>query len=72
MQSKGKISLKFVRTVESLVGVDVFDCACRASVDANISVADAWELWNDREKIPRWMKWIDSVTVRFSHSLSNK
>jgi uncharacterized membrane protein len=36
---------------------------CRASVDADISVADAWELWNDREKIPRWMKWIDNVTV---------
>lgn len=36
---------------------------CRASVDADISVADAWELWNDREKIPRWMKWIDTVTV---------
>ncbi|KAG0611530.1 hypothetical protein M758_7G146700 [Ceratodon purpureus] len=35
----------------------------RASVDADISVADAWELWSDREKIPRWMKWIDNVTV---------
>lgn len=35
----------------------------KASVDADISVADAWELWNDREKIPRWMKWIDNVTV---------
>lgn len=35
----------------------------KASVDTDISVAEAWELWNDREKIPRWMRWIDKVTV---------
>jgi uncharacterized membrane protein len=22
-----------------------------------------WELWSDLEQMPRWMKWIDSVTV---------
>nr|PNR27872.1 hypothetical protein PHYPA_028464 [Physcomitrium patens] len=27
----------------------------------NIFVAEAWEMWNDREKIPRWIKWIDKV-----------
>jgi len=35
-------------------------------VDTEISVADAWEYWNDRERIPRWMKWIDTVTVLHS------
>lgn len=35
----------------------------KASVDADISIAEAWELWSDREKIPQWMKWIDKVTV---------
>lgn len=35
----------------------------KASVDTEISVADAWEYWNDRERIPRWMKWIDTVKV---------
>ena len=35
----------------------------RAKVDADIPVSDAWELWNDRERIPRWMKWIDTVKV---------
>lgn len=46
--------------------------SCRASVDVDISVADAWELWNDREKIPRWMKWIDNVTVRFFQFLTKR
>lgn len=32
-------------------------------MDADIPVSDAWELWNDRESIPRWMKWIDTVKV---------
>lgn len=32
-------------------------------MDADIPVSDAWELWNDRENIPRWMKWIDTVKV---------
>ena len=30
-------------------------------VDAPIDVV--WNLWSDLEKMPQWMKWIDSVTV---------
>ena len=30
-------------------------------VDAPIDLV--WNLWSDLEKMPQWMKWIDSVTV---------
>ncbi|MFM7441774.1 MAG: SRPBCC family protein [Snowella sp.] len=30
-------------------------------VDAPIDLV--WELWSDLEQMPRWMKWIESVTV---------
>ncbi|HEY9654429.1 MAG TPA: SRPBCC family protein [Crinalium sp.] len=33
----------------------------QVEVDAPIEVV--WGLWSDLEQMPRWMKWIDSVTV---------
>lgn len=32
-------------------------------VDVDIPVEMAWSLWADLEQMPRWMKWIDSVSV---------
>ncbi|MBD0267158.1 SRPBCC family protein [Pseudanabaena sp. FACHB-2040] len=32
-------------------------------VDVDVPVEMAWGLWSDLEQMPRWMKWIDSVTV---------
>ncbi|AIE74581.1 MULTISPECIES: SRPBCC family protein [unclassified Synechocystis] len=33
----------------------------QVEVDAPIDLV--WQLWSDLEQMPRWMKWIDSVTV---------
>jgi uncharacterized membrane protein len=33
----------------------------QVEVDAPIELV--WSLWSDLEQMPRWMKWIDSVTV---------
>ncbi len=33
----------------------------QVEVDAPITLV--WQLWSDLEQMPRWMKWIDSVTV---------
>lgn len=33
----------------------------QVEVDAPIELV--WSLWSDIEQMPRWMKWIDSVTV---------
>ncbi|XGV98898.1 MAG: SRPBCC family protein [Leptolyngbya sp. BL-A-14] len=33
----------------------------QVEVDAPIDLV--WSLWSDLEQMPRWMKWIDSVTV---------
>lgn len=32
-------------------------------VDVDVPVQLAWDLWSDLEQMPRWMRWIDSVTV---------
>ncbi len=32
-------------------------------VEVEIPIELAWDLWSDLEQMPRWMKWIDSVTV---------
>jgi len=32
-------------------------------VEVEIPVQLAWDLWSDLEQMPRWMKWIESVTV---------
>ncbi|MEB3231573.1 MAG: SRPBCC family protein [Leptolyngbyaceae bacterium] len=32
-------------------------------VEVNLPIDKVWELWSDLEQMPRWMKWIDSVTV---------
>ena len=32
-------------------------------VDVDVPVQMAWDLWSDLEQMPRWMKWIDSVTI---------
>ncbi len=32
-------------------------------VDVDVPIDFVWSLWSDLEQMPRWMKWIDSVTV---------
>jgi uncharacterized membrane protein len=32
-------------------------------VDVDAPVELVWSLWSDLEQMPRWMKWIDSVTI---------
>ncbi|HEY9764437.1 MAG TPA: SRPBCC family protein [Trichocoleus sp.] len=32
-------------------------------VDVDVPIEMAWGLWSDLEQMPRWMKWIDSVSV---------
>lgn len=32
-------------------------------VDVDVPVQTAWDLWSDLEQMPRWMYWIDSVTI---------
>jgi len=32
-------------------------------VEVNTPVAVVWDLWHDLEKMPLWMKWIESVTI---------
>lgn len=32
-------------------------------VDVDVPIEMAWQLWSDLEQMPRWMKWIDSVSV---------
>jgi uncharacterized membrane protein len=34
-----------------------------AQVELPVSVDKVWQLWSDLEQMPKWMKWIDSVTV---------
>lgn len=34
-----------------------------AEVECNISPAEAYDLWDDTELIPSWMKWVNSVKV---------
>lgn len=33
------------------------------TVDVEVPVETAWALWSDLEQMPKWMKWIDSVTI---------
>lgn len=35
-----------------------------AQADVDVSLEEAWVLWEDRERIPAWMPWISSVKVR--------
>ncbi len=32
-------------------------------IEVPIAMETVWELWSDLEKMPRWMKWIDSVHI---------
>lgn len=32
-------------------------------IEVAVPIELAWNLWSDLEQMPRWMKWIDSVTV---------
>ncbi|MEM6836999.1 MAG: SRPBCC family protein [Cyanobacteria bacterium P01_C01_bin.120] len=32
-------------------------------IEVNAPVELSWALWSDLEQMPRWMKWIDSVTI---------
>jgi uncharacterized membrane protein len=32
-------------------------------VEVEVPVELAWNLWSDLEQMPRWMKWIESVTI---------
>lgn len=32
-------------------------------VEVETPIAHVWELWSDLEQMPRWMKWIDSVSI---------
>lgn len=32
-------------------------------VDVDAPVEHVWALWSDLEQMPRWMKWIESVTI---------
>ena len=32
-------------------------------VEVDAPVELVWELWSDLEQMPRWMKWIESVTI---------
>ena len=32
-------------------------------IEVPVPIDVSWNLWSDLEQMPRWMKWIDSVTV---------
>lgn len=32
-------------------------------VDVDVPIETVWGLWSDLEQMPRWMKWIDSVSI---------
>ncbi|MBW4419575.1 MAG: SRPBCC family protein [Myxacorys californica WJT36-NPBG1] len=32
-------------------------------VEVEAAIDQVWSLWSDLEQMPKWMKWIDSVTV---------
>jgi uncharacterized membrane protein len=32
-------------------------------VEVAVPIEMAWDLWSDLEQMPRWMKWIDSVSI---------
>ena len=40
---------------------DWLEHSVQIEVDASVDLV--WNLWSDLEQMPRWMKWIDSVTV---------
>lgn len=35
-----------------------------AQIDVPTPIETAWELWEDRERIPQWMPWITSVVIQ--------
>lgn len=37
---------------------------CSAETDVQVPLEKAWQLWENRELIPKWMPWIRSVTVQ--------
>ncbi|MEA5467385.1 SRPBCC family protein, partial [Spirulina sp. 06S082] len=41
---------------------DWLEHSVQIEVDAPIDLV--WGLWSDLEQMPRWMKWIDSVTIQ--------
>lgn len=32
-------------------------------VEVEVPIETVWNLWSDLEQMPRWMKWIESVTI---------
>ncbi|WP_036479957.1 SRPBCC family protein [Myxosarcina sp. GI1] len=32
-------------------------------VEVDVPIEEVWGMWSDLEQMPRWMKWIDSVTI---------
>ncbi|MGV2828597.1 SRPBCC family protein [Myxosarcina sp. GI1(2024)] len=32
-------------------------------VEVDVPIEQVWGMWSDLEQMPRWMKWIDSVTI---------
>lgn len=38
--------------------------------EIDVPIDLTWELWSDLEQLPRWMKWIESVTVLSDPNLS--
>lgn len=32
-------------------------------VEVEVPIEQVWGLWSDLEQMPKWMKWIDSVTI---------
>lgn len=32
-------------------------------IEVEVPIKEVWDLWSDLEQMPKWMKWIESVTV---------
>lgn len=47
---------------------DWLEHSVQTEVDVPIDLT--WKLWSDLEQLPRWMKWIESVTVLSDPNLS--
>lgn len=47
---------------------DWLEHSVQTEIDVPINLT--WELWSDLEQLPRWMKWIESVTVLSDPNLS--
>jgi hypothetical protein len=47
----------------NILSVFFFSDFSSVQVEADVPLSEAWELWNDRENVTRWMPWIASVKV---------